>query len=231
LVTAISAPASLPGGITDTATISGLVNPVTGAGAGTITFDLFGPNNPTCTGTPTFTSVVPVIAGNGTYTSDVFSPSVAGVYGYVATYSGDANNAAVGPTACGDPTETSTVSAPPPLADCAVTSITFQSTWHPQQQQQVKVVGTNPSPTQARCRVTLFARRISPVFGPQAPDYPAAYRVRVAPGGRFVVYFEVTPPVAGTYRVRACARAIDVGGHVVDADSGNDCARATRNAT
>ena len=36
------------GTLTDLATVTGLVNPVTGAGAGTVTFRLYGPNDATC---------------------------------------------------------------------------------------------------------------------------------------------------------------------------------------
>ncbi|MEA2297356.1 MAG: hypothetical protein QOF77_292, partial [Solirubrobacteraceae bacterium] len=75
--------------ITDTATLSGGVNPT-----GTITFTLFGPNNVGCTGAAIFTSTRPV-AGNGNYTSGPFTPTLAGTYRWVAVYSGDANNATV----------------------------------------------------------------------------------------------------------------------------------------
>ena len=63
------------------------------APTGTITFTLFGPNNPTCTGAAIFTSTVPV-AGNGVYPSAPFTATTPGTYNWVAAYSGDANNAA-----------------------------------------------------------------------------------------------------------------------------------------
>jgi hypothetical protein len=119
---------------------------------------------------------------------------------------------------------------PPPGADCAVSRIAFQAAWVHAQDQVVKVVGTNPSDSRARCRVTLFVRRISPAKGPTAPDFPAAFRVGVAPGGTFTVFFGVTPPLAGTYRVTACARAVDASGTVVDTTPGNDCRSTTRTA-
>ncbi|HEX2046982.1 MAG TPA: hypothetical protein VHF27_04400 [Acidimicrobiales bacterium] len=99
IVTLASPPVPVGGQITDTATLSGGVNPT-----GTITFALFGPDNPTCTGTPAFTSTVPV-NGNGNYTSGAHTVTAAGTYRWVATYSGDANNAPAGPTACNDPLE------------------------------------------------------------------------------------------------------------------------------
>ncbi len=70
----------------DTATISGGFNPT-----GTITFNLFGPNNSLCTGTPGVTSTVPV-NGNGGYVSGAFTPTAVGTYRWVASYSGDVNN-------------------------------------------------------------------------------------------------------------------------------------------
>src|SRR5204863_346322 len=72
----------------DTATLSGGFNPT-----GTITFTAFGPNNPTCTGAPVYTSAPVTVAGNGNYTSTPpFTPPAPGSYNWVASYSGDANN-------------------------------------------------------------------------------------------------------------------------------------------
>ena len=76
---------------------------------------LFGPNNATCTGTPAFTSTKPV-NGTGTYTSDASSRPPPGTYEFVATYSGDANNAAAGPTPCNDPAEAVVVLPRPQIA-------------------------------------------------------------------------------------------------------------------
>jgi len=98
LTTAASAGVALGGSVRDTATIANGLAPI-----GTITFTLFGPNNPTCTGSPVFTSTVP-IGGNGTYPSGSFTPVLAGTYNFVAIYSGDINNApATSP--CGAPNE------------------------------------------------------------------------------------------------------------------------------
>jgi len=106
LTTTASPSVSLGGSIFDTATIAGGFNPT-----GNVTFNVFGPGNATCTGTPVFTSVKPV-NGNGTYTSDPFTPTAPGVYRFVASYSGDANNAST-ITACDDPLEQVTVSLLP----------------------------------------------------------------------------------------------------------------------
>jgi hypothetical protein len=50
---------------------------------------------------------------NGAYRSAGFTGPVHGTYRWVITCSGDAMNAPFGPTTCGDPAETSTVSATP----------------------------------------------------------------------------------------------------------------------
>ena len=94
--------------ITDTATLSGGFNPT-----GTITFNLFGPDDATCAGPPVFTSVVPV-NGNGNYVSGPFTPTQPGTYFWVARYSGDANNAPAA-NACGDPNEITEVFGPPTI--------------------------------------------------------------------------------------------------------------------
>jgi len=103
--TAITIPASFQ----DTATLT----PAAGVPAptGTVKFNVYGPNNATCTGTPVFTSTNTVTGA--TATSDPFTPTVAGTYRVIATYSGDANYAAVA-SACTDPAEAVAVTAPPP---------------------------------------------------------------------------------------------------------------------
>jgi hypothetical protein len=89
----------------DTAVLAGGNNPT-----GTITFNLYGPDDATCAGPPVFTSAVPV-AGNGQYQSASFMPIAPGTYRWTASYSGDANNNAAGPTACNDPAEAVVVTA------------------------------------------------------------------------------------------------------------------------
>ncbi len=106
LTTQAVTPVTLGQPISDRATLIGAMNPT-----GTITFTLFGPNNPTCAGPPIFTSTVPV-NGNGDYTSGQFTPTTPGSYNWVAVYSGDAmNGPATSP--CGAPNETSEVTALP----------------------------------------------------------------------------------------------------------------------
>jgi hypothetical protein len=73
------------GNLTDTATLSGGFNPM-----GSITFNLYGPNDATCA-TSIFTSTVPV-TGNGSYQSAAYPPTKAGTYRWIANYGGDGNN-------------------------------------------------------------------------------------------------------------------------------------------
>ncbi len=96
------------------------------APTGQITFQLFGPNDPGCTGPPRFTSAV-TVNGNGVYNSEHFIPTASGTYRWVATYSGDAGNRATGPTRCGIPAEQVHVTVPavPQLTTSASAAITL----------------------------------------------------------------------------------------------------------
>ena len=85
------------GTLTDTATVSGLVRPVTGAGAGTVTFMLYGPDDVDCSNviftSPNRPLTLNAGATAGTATSaPPFTPTAAGTYRWIASYSGDANN-------------------------------------------------------------------------------------------------------------------------------------------
>jgi uncharacterized repeat protein (TIGR01451 family) len=108
LTTQASAPVLLGGAISDTATLSGGVNPT-----GTISFSAYGPDDAGCSGAIAFTSDVDVSNGNGQYVSDPFVPSAPGTYRFVAAYGGDVNNKAVA-TACNDANESVVVIGPTP---------------------------------------------------------------------------------------------------------------------
>ena len=86
LTTAASAGITLGGQVSDTATLAGGDAP-----GGQITFRLYGPGDANCSGTPAFTDTKSV-SGNGDYTSSDFTPTLAGAYRWVASYSGDADN-------------------------------------------------------------------------------------------------------------------------------------------
>jgi hypothetical protein len=95
---------SLPNGtvgtpMTDTKTLSGGLG--SAAPTGTIIFTLF--SDASCTNL-VFTSSAVTVTGNGSFTSPPFTPTVPGTFHWIATYSGDANNAPTA-TACGDTTE------------------------------------------------------------------------------------------------------------------------------
>ena len=59
--------------------------------AGQITFKAFPPGDTTCSGTPSFSSVVSV-AGNGSYRSAAFAPPRVGIFRWTVAYSGDVNH-------------------------------------------------------------------------------------------------------------------------------------------
>lgn len=109
--------ASLGSAITDTATLSGMSpdvapGPVVSNQDGTVVFKAYGPNTSGCTSTPAFTStaIAGTGTGNGTYGPVSFTPTKAGDYRWVATYSGSANNNGA-TELCGAAGETSSVSA------------------------------------------------------------------------------------------------------------------------
>ena len=103
--TTASADVTTGGDIHDTATLSGAAD---GAG-GSIRFDLYGPDDATCA-TSIFNSTV-TVNGNDDYDSAAFTTAAAGTYRWVASYSGDADNAPSA-GACGDNGESVVVSAP-----------------------------------------------------------------------------------------------------------------------
>jgi hypothetical protein len=96
--------ARLGASLYDVAHLSGGLEP-----AGSITFELFGPDDASCSTPAIFTTSV-AVTGNGEYRSAEFTAPRPGTYRWVATYAGDANNTGVGPTACGESTETALVS-------------------------------------------------------------------------------------------------------------------------
>ncbi len=112
IVTVASPNINLGSGLlADTAMVSGRVNAQPGA---TVDFRLYGPNDAICSGVPVFESLgVPHPVAEGPVTSAAFAPIVVGDYRWVATYSGDSNNAAVS-GACNNANETATVFPPPP---------------------------------------------------------------------------------------------------------------------
>jgi FG-GAP-like repeat/HYR domain len=96
LATTASAAVALPSGALHArATLSGGAHP-----SGTIRFRLYGPGDATCGGAPAFTDTV-AVTGAGVYDSASFTPTAAGAYRWVASYSGDGDNDAAA-SGCGD---------------------------------------------------------------------------------------------------------------------------------
>lgn len=88
--------------LTDTAYITNFDDPT-----GTITFNLYGPDDVGCAGSIVFTDTLPV-NGNGAYTCGPYLPTAQGVYRWVVSYSGDGNNSSFA-TGCGDSDEETNV--------------------------------------------------------------------------------------------------------------------------
>ena len=100
------------GTLSDSATLSGGYNPT-----GTITFTLYAPN-----GTTVVDTVSVTVNGNGTYqTPNGYTPTSAGTYEWVASYSGDTDNNLFTTTKGSEP---ETVPAPvPPLSTTAGSTV------------------------------------------------------------------------------------------------------------
>jgi hypothetical protein len=95
-------------GIHDMAVLSGGSSP-----GGTISWQVYSATDMSCSNPLTSTPLKVSVSGDGTYTSPDFTPSSAGSYQWVATYSGDGKNAAVS-TSCNDRNEVSSVSKASP---------------------------------------------------------------------------------------------------------------------
>jgi hypothetical protein len=180
------------GQLADAATVSGRVNPQPGA---TVDFRLYGPTDASCTGVPVFETLgVPYPVAGGAVTSAAFTPSAAGVYRWIATYSGDANNFPVS-GACGDSSETVTVTpATPAISTTPTPPIPLGSG---QLADLATVFGrVNPQPG-ATIDFRLYGPGDptcagAPVFQSLGVPYPVA--------GGPVTSTAYTPTVAGVYR-------------------------------
>jgi hypothetical protein len=119
LTTNATASVTVGSPISDTAHLGGtanqpgtpVINPTTAGGAagGTITFTAYGPSDPTCGNSPAFTSSAIPVSGNNDYGSGNFTPTVAGTYKWIASYTGDSPNTNGKTTACNDANETTVV--------------------------------------------------------------------------------------------------------------------------
>jgi hypothetical protein len=170
--------------VTDTATLHDTYSPT-----GNVTFNLYGPGNATCSGTPAFTRTV-AINPDGPTTSPEITPSAAGTYRWVAGYGGDEyNNSASG--ACNDPNETVVIAkASPSIQTTASPGVTVGA--------QVTDTATLHDGYNPTGHVTFE------LYGPDDAGCSAGSRVfsktvQIAPDGT-VPAAAFTPSVAGTYR-------------------------------
>jgi hypothetical protein len=118
LATTASADVALGGSIHDTAVLTGGSSPT-----GTITFNLYAASDTTCS-TVLNAGAVPV-SGAGSYDSPAVTPSSAGSYQWVASYSGDAANHALS-NACNDPDEQSNVALTIVEASCVPSPVVLR---------------------------------------------------------------------------------------------------------
>jgi subtilisin-like proprotein convertase family protein len=175
--------------IADVATLADGFNPT-----GTITFNLYGPNDAACAGTAVFTSTVAVSAGGAS--SDSFTPTSPGIYRWVAAYSGDTNNEAV-TSLCNDANETTEVTkATPGVSTTATTTVTIGS---PVSDTALLAAGFNPTgtitfrlygPNDATCASTAVFTSTKAVSGNASylsdaftPTSPGTYRWTAAYSG------------------------------------------------
>ncbi|MGH9125085.1 MAG: hypothetical protein ACRDZ8_10225, partial [Acidimicrobiales bacterium] len=141
ITTRASGPVFLGGNISDTAILTGGFNP-----SGTITFDVYGPSDPTCNAdTPTFSSTANV-DGDGTYSSGPFTPTEAGTYNFVAIYNGDADNNFVG-SSCGAANEMIVVTATTTTTTTSTTTTSTTTTTVPSSTTTTSSTTTVPTST------------------------------------------------------------------------------------
>ena len=125
IATQASPSVEVGGQLTDTAVVSGRVNPVAGA---TVDFILYGPDDANCAGQPIFQSLARPVDASGRAVSDPYVPTARGTYRWRAFYSGDANNEPVA-GACNaanenvvvTPPSTSTSGGPPTVRPPRIT--------------------------------------------------------------------------------------------------------------
>lgn len=184
--------------LTDSATVTGLVNP---QAAATIDFALYGPDDDTCAGTPVSTSTVPYPVTGGAVFSNPYTPQVPGTYRWIATYSGDVNNeGAVGD--CADAAERTVVTQATPAI------VTDAS-------DQIAIGGELTDTATVTGRVNPGTSAIDfTLYGPNDDDCSDApaftdFNVEYLAGDTSVTSAAFTPTAPGTYRWIASYRGDD----------------------
>jgi hypothetical protein len=117
IVTTASSAVLAGGQIFDAAALSGGTSPT-----GTITFNLFGPGDTTCS--KSLSTSTATVNGNASYASAPFTATTPGTYQWTASYSGDTNNSPAA-EACGQAAEQVIVVAPGFKAQPTITTTFF----------------------------------------------------------------------------------------------------------
>ena len=140
LSVAASPDVEIGGSVYGTATLAGGSRPT-----GEITFNLYGPDDPACSGTPAFTDTE-AVSGNRSSQSAAFTPTEVGTYQWTASYGGDGRN---GPaqSACGAANASVTVSAPPPTASPTLSSKDFLDVTVGEPIQDIATLANGSSPS------------------------------------------------------------------------------------
>jgi hypothetical protein len=166
--------------LTDTATLTNGKAPT-----GSITFLLFPPSDPTCSGKVVDAKSTVTVTNPASTVSQPFQPTTAGTYHWIAVYSGDPHNGAVN-GACSDPNE-SVVVTPAPTGPGGPGTTTPP--------------GTNPTPT-GPCNAAATAKAV--LLGIQATltgGPGAAFTNSCSAGVRIVLRAkEIRPGNKGTPR-------------------------------
>ncbi|MFT6392235.1 MAG: hypothetical protein ACJA14_001755, partial [Ilumatobacter sp.] len=110
IVTQASSAVGIGGSVSDTAFVSGRIFPDATAN---VHFDLYGPDDDTCSGPAVFSSDVAISDAQTEVTSASFTPTQAGTYRWIARYDGDTNNESVSGE-CNDENENVVVSQAQP---------------------------------------------------------------------------------------------------------------------
>jgi uncharacterized repeat protein (TIGR01451 family) len=164
-------PTTAGGAITGEATLAG------GAVVtGSIALNLYGPGDTSCT--HLLASTTAAVSGNGIYGSKPFMPALAGIYRWVASYSGDALNAPVA-TQCGAAGTTLTLSGP-----AAPPSNAFRwTTPHPDRDGRITFTVTSPGRGQFGV-LAIVSVRVAGRRHPKLVPYGSA-KLKVSRAGRF----------------------------------------------
>lgn len=154
--------------------------------AGTITFRLYGPDDPACARSPAFTDAI-AVAQEGASTSAEFVPAQAGVYRWSATFSGDADNEAA-TAACDAGAPVTVAKATPALSVSSSPGVVGGS---------IRATGTLSGGHQAGGRIA-FA-----LYGPgdeRCAGTPVFSSAVAAAGDGAYDSASFRPALAGTYR-------------------------------